>query len=551
MSNPEIALVGTHEGEEIRFPLSDGRFVVGRTTDCDLVLGNPSVSRQHASLLCSGGRVLVEDLGSHNGTRVNQMVVTTPTPLAPGDAVSFADVVMHFGEPKITHGTLTLDPDEKSVGLAISWEEVREKRPAGQRKRSELFRCLAGAGDLLTVPRAPEELFEPILDLVESAMDSERAFLLLRDDETHEPTIRASRLKGGGDGSHVTLSRTMVSRVLEEKTSFLLEDDGGASEMMQQMSIISQGIRSAMATPLFDNKDVIGILYADTTDPRRRYTRDELMAFSLLANVIAVALTHARYDAMEAEKRRLDTELEAARSILQTIIPDALPEISGYEVCAHIEPCFEVGGDLYDVSTLPDGRVAVIVGDVSGKGLGAALLVSSLVPLLRAMLEAEPDLAALTSNLNRQLWRTTDSVRYSTLFVGVLDPETGRIEYVNAGHNPPMLVHADGAVENIGSTGLPVALMDEGVWRADEMILKPGDILALYSDGIPETWQDDEHEYGEDRFQKLLVLRRGQSMNEVRDATLTDVSEFRGDAPVSDDVTLVLLKRLQGSEGPD
>jgi phosphoserine phosphatase RsbU/P len=177
--------------------------------------------------------------------------------------------------------------------------------------------------------------------------------------------------------------------------------------------------------------------------------------------------------------------------------------------------------------------------------------VSSLVPLLRAMLEAEPDLAALTSNLNRQLWRTTDSVRYSTLFVGVLDPETGRIEYVNAGHNPPMLVHADGAVENIGSTGLPVALMDEGVWRADEMILKPGDILALYSDGIPETWQDDEHEYGEDRFQKLLVLRRGQSMNEVRDATLTDVSEFRGDAPVSDDVTLVLLKRLQGSEGPD
>ncbi len=194
---------------------------------------------------------------------------------------------------------------------------------------------------------------------------------------------------------------------------------------MQQQSIISQGIRSAMATPLFDNKNVIGILYADTTNPTQRYSRDELVAFSLLANVIAVALTHASYDAMEAEKQRLDTELSAARSILQTILPKDLPEISGYEVCAHIEPCFEVGGDLYDVAVLPDGRVSVVVGDVSGKGLGAALLVSSLIPLQRAMLESEPDLSALVANLNRQLWRTTDPIRYSTLFVGVLDRRPG------------------------------------------------------------------------------------------------------------------------------
>ncbi len=543
MSDSGPILVGQHDGAELSFPLVDGRHIVGRAPECDVVLGNPSVSRSHAALVCSGGRVLVEDLGSHNGTRVNNVTITTPTPLSLGDEVSFADVVLHFGEPRVARGSLTLDPHHKSVGLAVSWDEMMEQPRAGQHKRSELFRCLAKAGDLLIEPRAPEELFEPILDIVESAMDPERAFLLLVEEGESEPTIQASRLRGGGDGSNVTLSQTMVSRVLGDRTSFLLEDDGGMSDMMQQQSIVSQGIRSAMAAPLFDNKKVIGILYADTTDSRRSYTRDELVAFSLLANVIAVALTHARYDAMEAEKHRLDTELAAARSILNTIIPDVLPAIPGYEVCAHIEPCFEVGGDLYDVSTLPDGRVAVVVGDVSGKGLGAALLVSSLIPLLRAMLEAEPDLAALTSNLNRQLWRTTDPIRYATLFVGVLDPETGCLEYVNAGHNPPVIVRAGGGVEIISSTGLPVALLDESAWKTKRLCLNQGDFLAMYSDGIPETWRDEDHDYGDERFQKFLESQRGLDVGTVRDAALADVAEFRGDAPVGDDVTLVLLRR--------
>jgi phosphoserine phosphatase RsbU/P len=543
MSDLEQALVGLDENAEIRFPLTKGQHVVGRAVECDLVLGHASVSRRHAVLSCADGKVQLEDLGSHNGTRVNGLAVTASIPLEVGDEVSFADVILYYGEPRPRHGTFTIDPKRDSIGIAVSWDEVKQERPTGQRKRAELFRCLAGAGDLLTVPRAPEELFEPILDLVESAIDPERAFLLFVEEGADEPTIRASRLRGGGDGSGVSLSSTMVARVLQERTSFLLEDDGGTDEIMNQMSMISQGIRSAMATPLFDNQNVIGILYADTTDPARHYTRDELVAFSLLANVIAVALTHARHDAIEAEKRRLDTELAAARSILQTILPDDLPPIEGYQVCAHSEPCFEVGGDLYDVSILPDGRVAVVVGDVSGKGLGAALLVSSLVPLLRAMLEAESDLTALTANLNRQLWRTTDPVRYATLFVGVLEPATGRFEYVNAGHNPPILVHADGSVDSVGSTGMPVALMDTGVWRTGELILAAGDQLALFSDGIPETWRDEEHDYGEERFEKLLVSTRDQAIEAVRDATLDDVNEFRGEAPVGDDLTLVLLRR--------
>jgi len=553
MSDTVLVLTGTHGGEEIRYVIGEGRHVVGRAADSDLVLAHGSVSRQHAALVCRDGRVHVEDLGSHNGTRVNGAVVSGPTELASGDEVRFADVALRFGDPCGRRGSLTIAPEATGTGIAVPWDEVRrsasvdagerEGAGTGQRKRSELFRCLADAGDLLTVPRPPEELFEPILDLVEDAMTPERIFLLLTDEESDEPRIRASRCRVVSVDDDVTLSRTVVARVLEERASFLLEDDGLGGDLMQQQSIVSAGIRSAMAAPLFDNKRVIGLLYADTTDPVRRYTRDELVAFSLLANVIAVALTHARADALEAEKRRLETELTAAREIMTRFLPAELPALPGWSLCALVEPCYEVGGDLYDVTRLSDGRVAVAVGAVSGKGLGAALLVSSLLPLLRAMVESESDLAKLTGHLNRQLWRTTDPVRYATLFLGVLDPASGRMTYVNAGHCPPVVGRAGGAWDTVAPTGMPVALLEENVWTSGELTLAPGDLLALCSDGISETWNDQDDDYGEERFYELLAAHRAEPVEAIRDAVLGDVAAFRGGAPVGDDLTLMVVKR--------
>ncbi|MBU1073080.1 serine/threonine-protein phosphatase, partial [bacterium] len=144
----------------------------------------------------------------------------------------------------------------------------------------------------------------------------------------------------------------------------------------------------------------------------------------------------------------------------------------------------------------------------------------------------------------RQLWRTTGPTSYATLFVGILDPGSGHLVYVNAGHNAPLLLRADGSLETGVSTGLPVALIDDGDWRTASLDLGPGDLLTLYTDGIPETWRDEEHDYGEERFQALLTSLCGKGVDEVRDAALADVRAFRGEAPVSDDVTLLLLKRL-------
>ena len=249
------------------------------------------------------------------------------------------------------------------------------------------------------------------------------------------------------------LSRTVIERVLGERVSFLIEDAQRDAALQAQMSIVSQGLHTAMAAPLFDNQSVIGLLYADSADTADRYTTDELKAFTLLANCIAVALTHARYHTMEAEKQRLDTELGAARRIMATLLPAEAPAVPGWELLTHLESCTEVGGDLYDVFPLPDGRLAVVIGDVAGKGLGAALLVSSLLPLLRGLAGSIADLSDLVHRLNAVLFAATEPIRYATLFVGLLDPATGELAYVNAGHNPPYVVRGDGATEHADRDG--------------------------------------------------------------------------------------------------
>lgn len=549
MNRQQLILTGRVGDQELRLELAEGLHVLGRAVDCDVVLPESSVSRRHAELEYAGGRARVRDLGSHNGTLVNGVAAEGWREVRPGDQVALGRAVFSLGGNLDSQALMTIVGDRQSNGVAITWQEAtgRESRSGSfarrAGKRAELFSVLAEAGSLLVTPGSPEQLFEPILDLVDAAVMPERALIALLEDGSGEPHVRASRVRGGGQAPNLMLSRTVVNRVLGERVSFLIEDAQHDVAFQSQMSIVSQGVRTAMAAPLFDNENVIGLLYADSADSHDRYTTDELKAFTLLANCVAVALTHARYHEMEAEKMRLEGELGAARRIMTALLPESAPHIPGWELVPHLVSCTEVGGDLFDLLTLPDGRVLVVVGDVAGKGLGAALLVSSLLPLLRGLAGRCEDIAALVARLDAVLFPVTEPVRYATLFVGVLDPASGSLEYVNAGHNPPCVVRADGAVETLAPTGLPVALVGEGTWTTRTLALGPGDVLALFTDGIPEAWNAAEEEYGDERLLALLQSLRGKDAAAVRDAVLADLRGFVGEAPASDDVTLVLVRR--------
>ncbi len=543
----DLTLVGTIDNEELRHPLVEGTHLIGRADDAALKLVQPSISRRHAEISVNGSQVTVSDLGSHNGTLLNGAKVAEAMPLRAGDVIEVANITFRVEGPggspsagmSMFNESVTMIPSHE-----LSWDEVRQEREDKRDLQSLLFRVLAEAGDLLTIPREPEEMFEPILDLVETALlNPERIFVLLLEEDQEEPVTQASRVHGRQAVGSLALSRTMMKQVLEEKKSFLTSDPLNDPGFGGMMSMVSQGIRSAIAVPLFDNADVIGLLYADDSRAGKRFSKDQLAAFTLLGNVIAVAITHARYHVLEQEKRRQDAQLATAGDILDNIIPPVLPPCEGYNLIARIEPCFEVGGDLYDAQQMTDGRYAFLIGDVVGKGLGAALLVSHILSWTRFMIDENWDPQPLITKLNHQIFCCTDTVRFTTFFLGYLEPATGRVTYVNAGHNPPFVIRADGTVETLAPTGMPVGIIEESTYKTGEVTLAPGDLITLYSDGIPETQRTDDEEYGEDNFEKLLVAERGNDLTGLFEKLQDELKAFRKDAPIGDDVTLLILRR--------
>ncbi len=540
------ALIERSGGERVVHVLREGEQTVGRSSDCDIRLGHSSVSRSHASITVDGGHVTVRDLGSRNGTFVGGEATSGAVEVSPGQEIEFAGVGMELVDRDASrNGSASLDASAV-VSSVMAASEL--KTPGkGRESGSGLFRVLADAGAFLVSERPLDTIYEDVLDLVERAVSCERAVILVREDGG-EPVVRASRVRGQGAGSdRLVLSHTMVQRVLDEGVALLTTDAQCDPRFEGRESVVAQGIRAAMAAPLHDNERVIGLLYADTTDPASWYNDDELRAFTSLANLVAVKITQARLAAAEEERKRLERELSTAREILSNILPAELPDAEGYEVCAFHESCFEVGGDLYDVRHFDDGRSLVLVGDVAGKGLGAALLVSSIVPMAHALLEGETELVDAVTRLNRQVFRATDAVRYATLFVGMLDRPTGRLVYVNAGHNPPYLVEPDGSVREVKATGTPVGMLEAVPFSASEVTLAPGAVLAAFSDGVTEAERADGAFYDEERLLKALDRVRTDCAGAIVSGVLDDVREFVGDCAQSDDVTLLVIRRLPGA----
>jgi sigma-B regulation protein RsbU (phosphoserine phosphatase) len=538
-----FALVGQIKGRSVCNYLREGEQIVGRAATSHLRLPDSSVSRTHARITLKAGNVSVTDLESSNGTFVNGTQISGTKEIKLNDTISFADVELKLVESTPPAETV-YSPNGSSIeSSSVTLEEIFGPTARAD-ERTNLFRILAEAGELLATQRPLDELYRVTLDLVQKVAASDRTVILLVEEGADEPTIVASHLKPGVAEGDLVLSRTMVRRVLEERTALLTSDAQQDPRFQQQQSIVSQGIRSAMAAPLFDNEKVIGLLYADTTDPGSWYTRDELRTFTALANLIGVKITQSRLAEAEEERRRLAREVQSAKDILGYILPTELGCALGYELSSYHQPCREVGGDLYDVKCLESGRVLFLAGDVAGKGLGAALLVSNIMPIVQVLMDESPDLTKLVRRLNRQIFLTTDPVHYATLFLGVLDPVTGLVQYVNAGHNPPYLLQPGRDIVEVQATGVPIGMLEGAPFASAELCIEPGGLLLLFSDGIPEAQNADGDFFEEERLREILYREKDAPTEAIVDRIREDLATFVGDTPPSDDITMLILKRL-------
>ncbi len=271
------------------------------------------------------------------------------------------------------------------------------------------------------------------------------------------------------------------------------------------------------------------------------FTATDARLLSLFANQAAAAMETARLHREAIEKERIERELELAAAIQRQLLPRDLPEVPGLEIAARNVPTRQVGGDYFDLFPLSRGRLGFVVADVSGKGVPAALLVSTVHAAVHLQIDEAPTVADLIARIDRHLQRYAATRKFLTCFFGLLEPDTGTLRYVSAGHNPALLRRASGAVDLLRSTGVPLGMLPDATWTEEVVVMGAGDLLCVYSDGITEALNGSDEEFGLDR---LAALLSEAGVGEICRAVFDRVAAFAADTPQYDDQTLLLLRRV-------
>ena len=545
-----LRLSATLNGENRQWLLESSPVSLGRASGNAIQVLDGTVSKEHAELSLTGDRWTIRDLGSRNGTRVNGRDAISALPIAAGDRVEVGHVLLTVSEGLRDDTTRFTTSEHVGSALKLKVSDVLQKPTGAASDTGRVLHVLAEAGQLLVVPRSLDETCQAILGLVDSAVPTSRLVILLRDGAgaaggatggAAELRQIAARYRGGRANDPLALSQTILKSVLAENASVITSDAANDPRFLAQHSIIAHAIHSAMAVPLFDNEKVLGILYADSSDPLVNYGQRELELLTLLGNMAAVKLTNVRLYEAEQVRQRLAQELATATRIQQSLLTEP-PPLPGWLCHARIESCYEVGGDLYDVHVREDGTIALLVGDVSGKGMGAALLMSGTLTSARVLYDACPGPLAFVQRLNTSVFRSSDARSFLTLFVGWLDPASGVLRYVNAGHPEPHLVK-NGTLRTLEATGIPVGMMASFPWTEGEVVVGDGETLAVFSDGIPEAQHGDEFFDFERLALALKETAVERDLATMADGIIRRIDAFAAGAHRADDVTLLLLRR--------
>ncbi len=303
-----------------------------------------------------------------------------------------------------------------------------------------------------------------------------------------------------------------------------------------------------MCAPLWHDDQVLGLIYVDNVAAPAPFEEGDLRLLTLIAHLTAVKVRETeQYEAVE-RAARLDVELRRAATLQQNLLPPEPLHHGRAVVAGRNIPSFDVGGDYFDFIPSEDGRLVVALGDVAGKGMGAALLMTHLHATVRAQVETGRTLRDVMGRLNRSIHQNVRGLRFITLFLAQMDTESGAVTYVNGGHNPPFLVRASGEVESLTSGGLLLGMFPDATYDEGTAAMGPGDLLVAYSDGVTEArapaapGEEMGEDLGEERLIELLRSSRTLSPEELVERLIARVREFSGIAQQADDVTVAVIR---------
>lgn len=536
------------DGKTVTVPLDRDRISLGRSSANELCYPDDAgLSRQHLALTRSNGSWFVEDLGSKNGTLMNGKRVDKKVQFGPGDRVSAGHLTIEFADAVgatdhtvvfVDHGESVSSASTTVVASldAVLGPQVDDLNKTYVMQGSPQMRALIRAGRELAGHRPLEELFTVIMDLSVDAVNAGRGVLMTI--EGDNLTVRAHR----GDGFKI--SSTVRDRVLKEKASLLVRDAQLDQALREHMSIVEQKVRSMIAVPLQTNDRVIGLIYVDSPHLIREFSREDLNLLTVMANVAAIRIEHARLNEVEEAERQMAKDMQQAAQIQKALLPSKSPAIAGLDIAGKTTACRTVGGDYFDFIEFPDGRVAMLVGDVAGKGMPASLLMSSLQARVQVLFEEADDLARKIGRLNKTICSNCPDNRFITFFMTVANPVTGELVYTNAGHNPPLIVRKGGGFETLAGGGVILGILPMAVYKEATAQMQSGDILVLFSDGVTEAVNPKDDDFGEQRLADVIYANRERPAAEIIEAIEAAVVEFTQGAPAADDITMVVARRL-------
>jgi phosphoserine phosphatase RsbU/P len=535
-------------------PLTKSVFTIGRKAENDLQLLSDTVSRQHAEIVYEQDIYHLVDVGSKRGTFVNDQMIERYA-LQHLDRIRIGgeeDQQIIFLDETIEKASAIFD---SSPNLALSAALPDRSRSSSANEELQKLSRFIEVNQAFKFSLTPDDVLCLIVDAAIEITQAERGFLMLRNDNGDlEFKVARDRARNWLIGNEFAMSRSVVEDAFKQNRSIIINDALETASNLARVSVRSLDLRSIACIPLrrfqmsqnMDattvlKRDVIGVLYVDSHLTGGSLTETSLRLLESLAFEATKSLESVRLMSEEQEKKNLELELNMARQVQVALSPTALKQGEYFEVALHSIPSRYVGGDFYDLIPLQDGGSVFVLGDVSGKGIAAALLGAMAQGALQAQFASNFPLTDVIAGLNKVLVQRSASNSFITLFCAVLDSE-GNFTYINAGHNLPILARKDGGSERLTTKSVVLGAFDFARYQSRQTRLMSGDVMVIYTDGVTEAVNSKNEMFGDERLENLIRENVQLSAEEIKGRILDEVLSFTRGLPQGDDITLIVLK---------
>lgn len=547
------------KGESFCLTLKKEKVSIGRSADNTISVADSFCSGHHAFLYPSESGYAVRDNSSKNGTFVNGKKIQSETELKKGDEILIGLTRIIFDKELSTNvEVMEAAAPSANVNTVIHLKDILKKPDIdttfkadhtvfdAERIKSEhkAYSVLSEVSKALISHMTIEELLDHVMDLICKNLPMDRGILMLKEGNPAQLIPKVVRINNKDlKNRKIQVSQSIINMALDKNSAVLTYDAQSDPRFRMQDSIIKSSIHSAMCVPLWNNKEIIGIVYSDRIYLLDQFSEEDLRLLTLLSNLAAVKIENAKLFEESIEKERIEKELELAAQIQKDLLPKENPECENFEIAGSNIPCHQVGGDYYDFITIDPCRFAISIADVSGKGVSASLLMASLRGALHSEVHPQYKLEDMAAKLNNYVHRSSAINRFITFFFCELNRKSGELRYINAGHNSPLILDRKGKIHRLESCGLCLGVLPSVTYEAKNVTLKPGDVALLFTDGITESLNKENEEFSENRLIRLLKKHSNLPAQKLLERIFDEVDSFTSGAEQIDDMTLIIIKR--------